>query len=180
MKIFPAKHLYLTHLRRFRVAGVLYLIFLLVWVPYSAYTSIADIRWTAEPLWNAASGLAYLFDSRTEPFTVAVAALVMTLLVFGYPTKGQKERVKPARAGLEYVVGTDRYPEMDEAFLKGMFSVRSGQTPYGEWMQAFCKRKYDSDFAREMTRSAELYLKDFREDQKSRTHAADLERKHEN
>ncbi|MBQ1333569.1 MAG: hypothetical protein IIY36_11615, partial [Lachnospiraceae bacterium] len=84
MKIFPAKHLYLTHLRRFRVAGVLYLIFLLVWVPYSAYTSIADVRWTSEPLWNAASGLAYLFDSRIEPFTVAFAALVMSLLVFGY------------------------------------------------------------------------------------------------
>ena len=84
MKTFPAKNLCLTNLRRFRVVGVLYLIFLLVFVPYSAYTAIAEVRWTSEPLWNAASGLAYLFDTRIEPFTVAAAALVMTLLVFGY------------------------------------------------------------------------------------------------
>ena len=86
------------------------------------------------------------------------------MLVFGYPAESQKRRKKPERAGLEYVAATDRYPEMDDEFLKGMFSVRSGQTPYGEWMQAFCKLKFDSDFAREMTRSAELYLKDFRTD----------------
>ena len=103
-------------------------------------------------------------EEHRELLKLPPLAVPAAMLVFGYPTKGQKERRKPERAGLEYVVGTDRYPKLDEAFLKGMFSVRSGQTPYGEWMQAFCKRKYDSDFAREMTRSAELYLKDFRED----------------
>ena len=30
-----------------------------------------------------------------------------------------------------------------------------------EWLQAFCARKYNSDFAREMSRSVRLYLKDF-------------------
>ena len=30
-----------------------------------------------------------------------------------------------------------------------------------KWMQAFCNRKYNSDFAREMTRSVAKYLEEF-------------------
>ena len=37
-----------------------------------------------------------------------------------------------------------------------------GSRPFAEWIDAFCKRKYNSDFSREMTRSVEVYLEDFR------------------
>jgi hypothetical protein len=36
--------------------------------------------------------------------------------------------------------------------------------PYAEWLKAFCERKYNSDFSREMSRSVGVYLRDF-EDQ---------------
>ncbi len=31
-----------------------------------------------------------------------------------------------------------------------------------EWLRAFCERKYESDFSREMTRSVAEYLEDYR------------------
>ena len=49
---------------------------------------------------------------------------------------------------------------MDGAELRRMFSPRAANG-YDAWMEAFCKRKYDSDFAREMTRSVEEYLQAF-------------------
>ena len=93
---------------------------------------------------------------RLPPLVVPAA-----MLVFGYPTESQKLREKPARAGTEFVVSENSYPEMDDDYLRRMFGVRTAGAPYEEWMRAFFSRKYDSDFAREMTRSAEIYLKDF-------------------
>lgn len=84
------------------------------------------------------------------------------MLVFGYPTQQQKERVKPARSDLRYVVSENAYPEMDGEYVRGMFEIKAGAMDYLPWMKAFFKRKYDSDFSREMTRSVEKYLEQFR------------------
>ena len=59
-------------------------------------------------------------------------------------------------------VYTDRTP--DE--LRADFAAKAaanGQLDYDfdKAVQAFCKRKYASDFSREMTRSAEIYWKEF-------------------
>ena len=45
-----------------------------------------------------------------------------------------------------------------------MLEHNKGIKTYEEWMQAFCNRKYNSEFSREMTRSVEIYLKDFKND----------------
>ena len=39
-------------------------------------------------------------------------------------------------------------------------NVAAGNT-YETWITAFCKRKYNSEFSREMSRSVGEYLKDF-------------------
>ena len=39
-------------------------------------------------------------------------------------------------------------------------NVAPGNT-YANWITAFCKRKYNSEFSREMSRSVSEYLKDF-------------------
>ena len=36
-----------------------------------------------------------------------------------------------------------------------------GTQDYDEWIRAFCNRKYNSDFSREMTRSVAAYLAEF-------------------
>ena len=84
------------------------------------------------------------------------------MLVFGFPTQQQQERVKPQRVPMEHVVHQNGYRTMDAEELRAMFEGKRGVRSYEDWMQAFCERKFNSDFAREMSRSVEEYLKDFR------------------
>ncbi|MDO4866405.1 MAG: nitroreductase family protein [Clostridia bacterium] len=83
------------------------------------------------------------------------------LLVFGYPTRQQQERPKPERVDLDCVVHENRYRRMDGAALRRMFRGKAAGGDYEAWMAAFCQRKYNSDFAREMSRSVGEYLKQY-------------------
>ena len=80
------------------------------------------------------------------------------LLVFGYPTEQQIQRRKPRRVDLRYIVQENRYRRLDCAQLKAMLEGKAPDGQYVEWMEAFCRRKYNSDFAREMSRSVAAYL----------------------
>ena len=86
------------------------------------------------------------------------------MLVFGFPTEQQMQRSKPVRAAMHHVVHENSYREMDGAELEAMLTknVAAGNT-YENWIHAFCKRKYNSEFSREMSRSVSEYLKDFAE-----------------
>ena len=83
------------------------------------------------------------------------------LLVFGYPTEQQEKRKKPERAELKYIVQEDCYHRLSADELKDMLIYKCGEKPYEEWMKAFCERKYNSDFSREMTRSVSEALRQF-------------------
>lgn len=83
------------------------------------------------------------------------------MLVFGYPTRQQMERKKPARVELNHIVHENGYRRLDETELREMYAERAGEKGFDAWMRAFCARKYDSDFSREMSRSVEEYLKDY-------------------
>ncbi len=83
------------------------------------------------------------------------------LLVFGYPTKQQKERKKPERFRVSDIVCENRYRDKSSAEIREMFAERTGTKAYEEWMEAFWKRKYESDFSKEMNRSMEIYLEEF-------------------
>ncbi|MCD8223057.1 MAG: nitroreductase family protein [Clostridiales bacterium] len=82
------------------------------------------------------------------------------MLVFGYPTEQQKNREKPLRCSLRHIVHENRYHPMDGAELRDMLGFKAKNATFEEWCAAFCKRKYDSDFSREMTRSVWKYLED--------------------
>ena len=86
------------------------------------------------------------------------------MLVFGRPTPQQQERAKPARFREEAVVCENVYRDRTEDELREDFTLRGAGVPefqFDRYIQAFCKRKYESDFSREMSRSAGVYLKDF-------------------
>lgn len=83
------------------------------------------------------------------------------MLVFGYPTEQQKQREKPARAAMEHIVHENAYRDMDADELRSLYSPKAVARPYEDWMRAFCDRKYNSDFSKEMSRSVTEYLKDF-------------------
>ena len=85
------------------------------------------------------------------------------MLVFGYPTEQQLEHPKPPRCQMHHIVHENGYRDMDTQELKQMLSVKAGVRSFEEWIQAFCNRKYNSDFSREMTRSVQVFLEDFQE-----------------
>lgn len=88
------------------------------------------------------------------------------MLVFGRPTEQQQRRPKPRRFAEEAVVCKNVYTDRSEADLRADFAARAAREDYDfdRDLAAFCKRKYESGFSREMSRSAAAYLKDFTEE----------------
>ena len=77
-----------------------------------------------------------------------------------------QRRPKPARFAEQAVVCENTYRDRTPDELRADFAAKAaanGQLDYDfdKAVQAFCKRKYASDFSREMTRSAEVYWKEF-------------------
>lgn len=90
----------------------------------------------------------------------------VTMLVYGYPTKQQQERKKPARFTREHIVHENGYRKMEEKELITMFEERAtlqGEVNFDfhKWMEAFYNRKYNSDFSKEMSRSVHAYYQQF-------------------
>ena len=85
----------------------------------------------------------------------------VAMLVFGYPTEQQKNRPKPPRAAMEYIVHENGYRRLSGDELRSMLLKNCTEETYDGWIKAFCTRKYNSDFSREMTRSVGEYLKQF-------------------
>lgn len=118
--------------------------------------------------WSLGIGSCYIGDilenCEEQRYILGIPEYVMPalMLVFGYPSEQQTRRVKPVRSSLEYIVSENKYPEMDPDYVRGMLEPKSGNVDYEDWMKAFFKRKYDSDFSREMSRSVEKYLEQYR------------------
>lgn len=83
------------------------------------------------------------------------------MLVFGYPTDQQLKRPKPQRADMQHIVHENGYRDMDKEELRQMLSAKNNTREFEDWIKAFCNRKYNSDFSREMTRSVQVFLEDF-------------------
>ena len=83
------------------------------------------------------------------------------MLVFGYPTEQQIHRPKPARCDLKYIVHENAYHKMNGSELREMLKDEDKSQSFENWCQAFCTRKYNSDFSKEMSRSVEAYLNAF-------------------
>lgn len=83
------------------------------------------------------------------------------MLVFGRPAQSQVQREKPHRCAAQHLVHENGYRRMDAQELQEMLGYKAAARPYEEWMKAFCDRKYNSAFSREMSRSAAEYLRAF-------------------
>lgn len=83
------------------------------------------------------------------------------MLVFGWPTAQQRQRPKPPRCRLEDIVQQNTYRRRTGEELRRMFDKETASRSFEEWSQAFCKRKYNSDFSVEMSRSVRQYLESY-------------------
>ena len=83
------------------------------------------------------------------------------MLVFGWPTEQQRMRQKPERCERKHIVHENTYRSIDGEELREMFAYKCKNSTYEEWCSAFCSRKYNSDFSKEMSRSVSEYLKQY-------------------
>ena len=84
------------------------------------------------------------------------------MLIFGRPTQQQKDRKKPARFAPEAIVCENVYRDRTEEELRADFAARAGgEYDFDAKIPPFCAFKYNSEFSKEMSRSAAVYLKDF-------------------
>ena len=84
------------------------------------------------------------------------------MLVFGYPTVQQKEREKPKRSRLDFIVHENTYPQFSQEEIRQNIADLKGED-FDSWMERFCKRKYQADFSLEMSRSVAAALKNFQQ-----------------
>ena len=83
------------------------------------------------------------------------------MLVMGYPTRQQRERKEAARFEQRFIVQENAYCRLEGTRLREMYRGHTGAQSFEDFLAAFCRRKYESDFSREMSRSVGQYLKDF-------------------
>lgn len=100
-------------------------------------------------------------EAQRELLQLPEYVMPVGMVIFGYPTQQQQNRPKPERVKMEYIVHENGYSPMSPQQLEEMWTPGTGTRGYTAWMQAFCNRKYNSDFAREMSRSVAEYLKQF-------------------
>jgi len=103
-----------------------------------------------------------LRDLLSLPPEVVPAAM----LVFGYPTEQQLRRQKPERFDLKHIVFQNQYQTLPVTTHREMYmdrETRSGKADafFEKSVEAFWQRKYESAFAKEMSRSAAVYLQAF-------------------
>ncbi len=123
--------------------------------------------------WSLGIGSCYIGDIPERREEVAELLSLKSFLVpaamvvYGYPTEQQMRRPKPPRFSRDVIVQRDRYTDPDPVTLKDELTrinrPRSDTFSFTKFVRAFHDRKYSSDFALEMNRSAELYLRDFRQ-----------------
>lgn len=90
------------------------------------------------------------------------------MLVMGYPDEKQLRHRKPSRFERRYLVFDNAYKTLSEREQRDMYLEREAkegraEADFEKSVSAFCRRKYESDFAGEMNRSAAEYMKSFSE-----------------
>ncbi len=102
-----------------------------------------------------------LCETHREMLSLPPYVFPAAMLVFGYPTQQQLQREKPERCALKHIVHENSYRAMKGDETRAMLQKEWDGKTYEQWIEAFMKRKYNSDFSREMTRSVAKYLEEY-------------------
>ena len=88
------------------------------------------------------------------------------MLCFGYPTQQQMHRQKPARFSMEDMVHENGYQAEKAAQMPRMLAEQTGRKgeALADWIRRFCKRKWNSEFSQEMSRSCAEMVRFWKEE----------------
>ena len=103
------------------------------------------------------------FEYHKELLQLPQYVVPAAMLCFGYPTRQQLERKKPNRFAVEDMVHENGYSIEKSAAMSHMLSRQTGhaEDALADWIRRFCKRKWNSEFSREMSRSCTEMVKDW-------------------
>lgn len=93
------------------------------------------------------------FEETKELLSLPEEVAPVAMLCLGYPTKQQRERMKPLRFDRDMILFENEYPKDISEIAQ-----RQGTT---EKVSALCKRKFTGDFSLEMNRSAQEIYKNW-------------------
>ena len=104
-------------------------------------------------------------DTQREILALPAYVKPVCMAVFGKPTVQQLERKKPVRFKVLDVVHENTYRDAGAEGMAEMLKERQALTgeEFDRWLLAFAKRKWNSEFSREMTRSAKQMLDEWNE-----------------
>ena len=87
------------------------------------------------------------------------------MICFGYPTQQQANREKPPRFTAADMVHENGYDTQKAAAMPEMLAKRQNMTmeELSGWVRRFCKRKWNSEFSQEMSRSCNETVSFWRE-----------------
>ena len=77
------------------------------------------------------------------------------MLCIGYPTAQQLSRPKPPRHAVSQLVHENGYSLEKSGEMSRMLEIQQGKSgeELADYIRRFCKRKWNSEFSREMSRS---------------------------
>jgi len=106
------------------------------------------------------------YETHKELLNLQRYVFPICMQVFGYPTEQQKRREMTPRFDEKFIVFENGYRQLTSPEFEEMFAERQSRLPKGTAMegitnvgQATYLRKFDSDFSREMSRSAREWLR---------------------
>jgi FMN reductase (NADPH) len=106
------------------------------------------------------------FEFHKQLFNLPHFTLPVAMVVFGYPTQAQKDRVKPKRFDASYITHHNQYQSLSKEDHQLMISTRNKQMKLDHmdaqaYYYDYVTRKYLADFSLEMNRSVALMLQQF-------------------
>ena len=86
------------------------------------------------------------------------------MLCMGYPAAQQLSRVKPPRHAVASLVHENGYSLEKAGEMADMLAIQQGKSgeELADYIRRFCKRKWNSEFSEEMSRSCTEMVKDWR------------------
>ena len=103
------------------------------------------------------------FEYHKELLNLPKYVVPAAMLCIGYPTAQQLQRPKPPRHAVSAMVHENGYNLEKAGEMTDMLAFQQGKTgeELADYIRRFCKRKWNSDFSIEMSRSCTEMVKDW-------------------
>ena len=103
------------------------------------------------------------FEYHKELLNLPQYVVPAAMLCIGYPTAQQLQRPKPSRHAVSAMVHENGYDLEKAGAMTDMLAIQQGKTgeELADYIRRFCKRKWNSEFSVEMSRSCTEMVKDW-------------------